>query len=103
MPPFVFNATPLTVRQRHLAACNVGLVFTVVFELVHSDSVVTCLGEDDAVGEGMLALCKAARGFRRGRVGRKGRETRFSDYAGRAIKTEVRRAATRWVKEGGLT
>ena len=86
------NKTPLTPEQNELAEQNRWLVFVVVKRLVRSDRIVSKFGIQEAIGEGLLAIVKAARGYRA--------ETgyQFSTYAYRAIQTEVLRAAYRWAR-----
>ncbi len=84
-----FRADPLTSEQSQLAAANLGLVGTTV-RLLMGTGGISLLGWEDAIGEGLLALVKAARGFR------PLRQKKFSSYAITAIRTEVRRAARRW-------
>lgn len=80
--------TPLTAEQRQLAADNFPLVLFAVRQL-WPNPVVSML-EDDAIGEGYLALVRAARAFdpKRG--------IKFSSYAMPAISRQVYNAANRW-------
>ncbi len=83
---------PLTAEQSQLAADNFPLVLFAVRQLWRVNPMVSLL-EDDAIGEGYLALVKAARIFN------PARGIKFSTYAMRAIKTEVAHAAERWSRK----
>ncbi len=83
--------TPLTAEQRQLAADNFPLVLFAVRKLWLNPMVSEL--EDDAIGEGFLALVRAARAFdpKRG--------IKFSSYAMPAISRQVHNAASRWKRK----
>lgn len=80
---------PLTDEQSQLAADNFPLVLFAIRQLWRRNPIVSLL-EDDAIGEGFLALVKAARAFK------PERGVKFNTYAMRTINNEVRKAAARW-------
>jgi len=83
--------SPLTAGQRQLVADNYPLVLYAVNRLWLNRSV-SLLG-DDAIGEGCLAICKAARSFD------PSKGVKFSTYAMRAIWHEIHKAAKQWKKK----
>lgn len=89
------NNTPLTAEQQRLAADNVGLVFHLAGRMVTCMPAVRHMGFDDAVGAGMIGLCRAARGYDpNNTLGKDGNKAAFAGYAARAICCEIRNAST---------
>lgn len=87
--------SPLTPEQSKLAADNYPLVLFAVRRL-WTDPTISLL-EDDAIGEGYLALVKAVRAFDPNKISPKtGKRVKFSTYAMPTIYSNVKSAAKRW-------
>lgn len=88
--------SPLTPEQSELVADNYPLVLYAVRKLWRSNLSVSLLGTE-AIGEGYLALVKAARTFKPEWISPKtGKRVKFNTYALRAIYSNVKVAAKRW-------